>query len=260
MVNMADNWRTTLLVPDVQYPYHDRIMLSKIISVIKDVQPARIVQIGDGPDFKEVSRWSKGTAAEYAPTLQANIDGFRKDVLVPIREAAPKADLAWVEGNHCKRIKDFIRQYAYPLTSLRSLSMEALFGLDELEIGYKRGPLTIAPGVDAVHGHESKGYAASPAAWDLKFLKRYGSDRSIVFGHTHQPFITTAGHGSGGKIKNRFVMNVGSIMDFKSADYVADGSVSWTHSLGLLHDNGRVTVPELVIAKERKVFTHGKAY
>ena len=100
-----------LLMPDVQYPDHDPDLLDSILDFASDLQPAKIVLIGDGPDFKEVSRWSKGTAEEYKETLGDNIIGFRRDVLVPLRQECPRADIEWVEGNHCKRIADFTRQY-----------------------------------------------------------------------------------------------------------------------------------------------------
>ena len=77
--------KTTLLIPDLQIPFHDPLMLSKLIRVAKDIQPEAIVQIGDGIDFPTVSRWSVGTAAAYAPELQEHIDRYRSEFLEPIR-------------------------------------------------------------------------------------------------------------------------------------------------------------------------------
>jgi predicted phosphodiesterase len=259
--------KTTLLIPDIQYPYHDTSMLDKLLDVADDIQPDQIVLIGDGPDFKEVSRWSKGTAEEYKTTLGENILGFRSDVLVQLRDAAPESKIIWIEGNHCSRIKDFVRQYGFPLGSIRrwednepTLSMESMFGLNPLRIEYVKGPMVIAPGVLGLHGHEAGGYAASPAAWDLKFLRRHGSEWSVVFGHTHQGFLTTSGFGFAGDISNRFIMNVGSIMRPESADYVKDGAVNWTHSFGLLHDDGVTTWPELIVAKRGSFMFKGEKY
>jgi predicted phosphodiesterase len=259
--------KMTLVPGDIQYPYQDSAMLRKILDFAADSQPETIALIGDGPDFKEVSRWSKGTAEEYKPTLGDNILGFRKEVLVPLREECPNSEIIWVEGNHCKRIKDFTRQYGYPLQFIKNwrdekqtLSMESLFGLDELEIQYRKGPVQIAPRVIAVHGHEAGGYSATPGAWDLKFLKRHGSDWSVVFGHTHQPFLNTTGFGFNGEIKNRFVMNVGSIMRPETADYVTDGAVSWTHSFGVIHDDGVTSWPELVVAQNGSFVYGGDLY
>lgn len=252
--------KTTVVVPDIQYPYHDQLAWSKIISVIKDLQPDAVFQIGDGIDFPQVSRWSKGTAGEYAPTLQKHIDGFQGDVLQAMRDVAPSADITWLEGNHDLRLREFVQSYAAPLTALRALSTENLFGLAELGIKYVRGPVRVATNTYAVHGHESGGYAATPQAWDGKFIKRYGSEKNIIFGHTHQPYILTRAYGFDGKVAPRFTMNVGSIMDPTHARYVKDGAVSWQMSFAVLRDDGKRVWPELVVMDNRQFWFNGRKY
>lgn len=252
--------RTTLILPDIQYPYHDALMLKKLISVAADIQPDAILQIGDGIDFPQTSRWTKNQKGEYADTLQEHIDGFARSVLAPVREACPHAEIRWLEGNHDARMRDYVRTSAPALGPLRALEMASLFGLDELAINYEAGPIRIGTNVYAVHGHESGGYAASPSAWDLKFTKRYGSDKSFAFGHTHQPFIIHRAFGYEGKVSPRFTMNVGSIMDPVAASYVKDGAVSWVMSFALLRDDGKRVWPELITATDRKFYVNGKRY
>lgn len=251
--------KTTILVPDIQFPYHDVLMTSKLVRVIKDVQPDAIVQIGDGIDFPQVSKWTRGQKGEYAETLQKHIDGF-KGLLSQVREAAPKARISWLEGNHDLRIQEYVRSQGPALGTLRALEMVNLFGLSELGIEYLKGPFHIGTNTYAVHGHEAGGYAASPAAWDLKFIKRYGSDKNIVFGHTHQPFLSTRAIGFNGKVSPRFTMNIGSVMDPTHAHYVKDGSVSWTMSFGVLRDDGKRIYPELIVANDRGFFMEGRKY
>lgn len=249
--------KTTLIVPDVQWPYCDTLMLKKLIGVAKDIQPDAILQIGDGIDFPQVSQWNKGNAGEFTADLQEHIDGYREKVLHPLREAAPSADITWLEGNHDLRVRDFVKRYAAPLGVLRALEIPALFGLDELDVKYVRGPVNIATNTYAVHGHESGGYAASPSAWDLKYIKRYGSDKNFIFGHTHQPFILHRAFGYEGKVSPRFTMNVGSIMDPVAATYVKDGAVSWVMSFGILRDDGKRVYPELITAVDRGFHLNG---
>lgn len=252
--------KTTLILPDIQYPYHDKVALDKLIRVAADFQPDQIVQIGDGIDFPQVSQWSKGTAGEYADTLQSHIDGFRSSVLEPMREAAPKAAITWIEGNHDLRVRDFVKKYAAPLGPLRALEMPALFGLDDLSVNYERGPFRIGTNTYAIHGHESGGYSASPTAWDVKFGKRYGTDKNFVFGHTHQPFLITRAYGYDGKVTPRFTLNAGSIMDPVSASYVKDGAVNWVMSFALLRDDGKRVWPELVTMVDRLFYVSGRRY
>lgn len=251
--------KTTVILPDIQYPFHDALMLSKIMQVIKDVQPDAIFQIGDGIDFPQVSRWTKGTAGEYAPTLQEHITGWT-DVLRSLREIAPDAKITWLEGNHDLRLTEFVKTYAAPLVTLEALTTESLFNLEELRVDYVKGPVRVATNTYAVHGHESSGYAGTPQAWETKFVKRYGSDRNIIFGHTHQPFLITRAYGFNGKVSPRFTMNVGSIMDPTHARYVKDGSVSWTMSFAVLRDDGKRIYPELVVANDRGFWFNGSKY
>jgi len=251
--------KTTIVIPDIQAPYHDALAWRKILNVIEDVQPDAVFQIGDGIDFPQVSRWTKGTAGEYAPTLQKHIEDYT-GMLREIRERALLASITWLDGNHDSRLKDFITQYAAPLTTLDALSFENLFSLRELGVEYVKGPVRVATNTYAVHGHESGGYAAQPQAWDLKFMRRYGSEKNIIFGHTHQPYLTTRAFGFDGKVTPRFTMNVGSIMNPEHAKYVKDGAVSWTMSFGVLRDDGKRTYPELVTMNDRKFFFNGKRY
>lgn len=251
--------KTTLVLPDIQFPYHDDLMLKKLIKVAQELQPDAIFQIGDGIDFPQVSRWTKGTAGEYAPTLQQHITGW-KNVLQEFRSAVPEAKITWLEGNHDLRLRDFVKQYAAPLTTLEALSVQSLFNLEEIGVDYVQGPVRVATNTYAVHGHESSGYSGTPQAWETKFIKRYGSDKNIIFGHTHQPFLLTRAYGFDGKVTPRFMMNVGSIMDPTHAKYVKDGAVSWTMSFALLRDDGKRVWPELVTAVDRGFWLNGIKY
>jgi predicted phosphodiesterase len=250
--------KSIAIIPDIQYPYHDGVVLDKILRVVRDRQPDLIVQIGDGIDFPTVSQWSKGTAGEYADTLQEHMDGYRSDVLIPLRESAPSSKIVWMEGNHDLRLRDFVRKYAAPLTNLRALEIDSLFGLSELDVSYERGPFRIATNTLAIHGHESGGYCASASAWDAKFSKRYGSDKNFVFGHTHQPFLITRAFGYSGRVSPRFTMNAGSIMDPVQATYVKDGAVSWQQSFAWLEDDGKRVWPELVTLVDRLGYFKGE--
>lgn len=252
--------KTTVVVPDIQWPFHDQVALNKVLKVIEDVQPYQVVQIGDGIDFPQVSQWSVGTAGAYAEDLQDHIQGYRAGFLQAVRERAPKARLRWLEGNHDLRITSFVKKYAPALAALDSLSMPSLFDLEPLGWSYEKGPIRIGTNVYAIHGHEAGGYSQSASAWDAKFTKRYGSDKSYVFGHTHQPFLSTRAYGFDGKVTPRFTMNVGSIMDPVRATYVKDGAVQWTMSFGLIHDDGKRIYPELVVMTDRGFIYGGRKY
>jgi len=91
-------------------------------------------------------------------------------------------------------------------------------------------------------------------------LKRYGTDKNVIFGHTHQPFLTSSAYGYAGKVKPRWVMNVGSIMNPEDAHYIKDGAVSWTQSFAILRDDGKRCFPELITANAGFFYAEGRRY
>lgn len=250
--------QSVLLIGDVQHPYNDKVTTNKIIEVARRYQPDAVVQIGDMIDFPTVSRWAKNEALEYAETLQEHIDTLQSEFLFPLRQAAPNAAITWVSGNHDERIADYVKKYAPALRPLRALGMESLFGLADLDVQYVKGPVRIATNVYAIHGHESGGYCASLSAWDAKFQRRYGSDKSYVFGHTHSPGLVTRAYGWKGDLKPRFTMNLGSTMDPNAATYIRDGAVSWQQSFAWLEDDGKRVWPELVTLVDRLGYFKGQ--
>ncbi len=252
--------KTTLVVSDIQYPYHDALMLKKVIGVAEFMQPDQIIQIGDGMDFREISHWTVGEAVSYQPTLQKNIDGYVSSVLKPLAEAAPKSKRRWLMGNHDEYIEKYLLKYAYQLTTLRNLTMESLFSTTELGWKIERGLTCIAPGTYMLHGHEMAGYSPNIDAWDKKFRDFHGSEKSFVFGHTHQPAIKHRSFGAHHKLNPRFTMNVGSIMDPKHATYVKHKAPSWVMSFGVLRDDGKRVYPELVTAVDRGFYFEGKKW
>lgn len=252
--------KTTVVVSDLQIPFQDRLALKKTLQVISDMQPDAVVQIGDLIDAPQVSQWTKHGAGEYALTLQRHIDEVKDSFFSPLRQAAPRAAVTWISGNHDSRIHDYVKKYGYPLSALDALSMENLFELERFEVQYVKGPHRIGTNTYAVHGHESGGYCSSLSAWDLKFQKRYGSDGSYVFGHTHAPGLITRSTGYAGKVKPRFTLNVGSLMDPVQATYIKDGAVNWQMGFGVLRDDGKRVWPELVTFVDRIAYVSGKRY
>lgn len=249
---------STLVIPDVQLPFHDPVVLKKIINVAATYQPDQVIQIGDLIDFPQVSRWNAQQAGMYVDTLQQHITQVKDELLSPLRQAAPKAAVRWVKGNHDERLHDFVSKYAHPLKSLDALSMESLFDLEKFGVSYESGPIRVATNTYALHGHECGGYSATLSAWDAKFQKRYGSEKSFIWGHTHQPGIIHRATGFKGKLSPRFSMNVGSIMNPTDAHYVKDGAMSWVHSFAWLEDDGKRAWPELVTLVDRLGYFKGE--
>tara|TARA_R110000744_G_scaffold228339_1_gene346311 strand:+ start:4151 stop:5416 length:1266 start_codon:yes stop_codon:yes gene_type:complete len=110
----------------------DLFALEVFIDVIKRTQPDYVVLNGDVLDFQSVGKWAK--PPNRLLNLQAEIDWTRENILRPVREAAPDADISFVIGNHEYRLVRFLADCSPALASLRSLSFSTLLGLDEFEI------------------------------------------------------------------------------------------------------------------------------
>ena len=121
----------------------DPLALHSFIESARRFQPDVIVLNGDVTEFSEVSRWGKNP--NMVLDLQKEIDFVVDNILRPIREAAPKAMIDFVVGNHDIRIALYLAGQAPGLASLRCLGFDELFKLKELNIGLVMGgnPLTV---------------------------------------------------------------------------------------------------------------------
>lgn len=246
----------TFVIPDTQIPYMDMAFAKRMLRVIRAYKPDKVVHVGDLIDLPETSRWTKGSAGEYAPTLQASMDQtyeFLKD----IRKAAPNAVIQCKAGNHDERLEKYIRDYAPALSSLRSSSLPDQLRLDELGILYERKPFLVAPDVMVLHGHE-RAYSSISGKYELERIRQHGM--SVVTGHTHTPVLVTTAQAVGFEQKHFFGMNVGHAMDVKKVGYVSDGYVNWMQSFGLIETEDGVSYPTLVTAPNGHFRWRGHTY
>lgn len=134
---------TMLVASDFHGQYVDTFALQVFIDTIRRVQPTHVVLNGDVVDFEPVNRWTKNPNKLH--NLQEEIDFVVDDILTPIREAAPEAEIDLITGNHEYNICRYLAEQAPGLASLRCLSFGELFKLDQLEIGLVFGGNILAP-------------------------------------------------------------------------------------------------------------------
>lgn len=250
------SWETIVCLPDFQVPYHDPKLIRAMFRLISDVQPSKVIHVGDFLDSPEPSRWSRGAAGEYAGTLQKSLD-TAFDVLADLRAAFPSGPVVLKMGNHDRRISDYVTKYAPALGPLRALEFERLIHADALGVEVSHGLYDVAPGWLVAHGDEGTlsriagGTAAGLAA-------KFG--RSVVCGHTHRAGLIPKSTGYNGKTYPVFGMEVGHAMDIKRAGYLKGGAADWQQAIGVLHTNGRTTIPALIPVVDRKFAFDGTVY
>lgn len=249
-------FRDTVVLPDMQIPYHDRKYVKALQMFVKDYQPDALAHVGDHLDAPEPSRWNKGMAGEYAPTLQASINEAH-DVLAGFRDALGDKPFHFKTGNHDERVETYIARYAPALGSIESLKIENLLGLNDLEIECHRNLYDIAPGWVLAHLHEG-GLNRTPGGTAMGLARKIG--KSVVGGHTHKVGLQHEATGYNGKTKTLFGMEVGHAMSMKDAGYLKYGAANWVQGFGILRTDGKRTWPELVTVQERRFIVDGQVY
>lgn len=250
---MAD--RTIFFLPDMQFPYQDKQIVSALLDIIVDMQPAEVVQVGDFVDLPEVSRWTKGYAQEYAGTILSGIEAG-KQFLQELRDVFD-GPLRIKMGNHDERLQRYVERYAPALAPLPGVRLEELLHLKNFEATLHRDIFKVAPGWVCAHGHEGA-LRAGGGLTALALARKLG--QSVVCGHTHSAGLvvnTTSYLGAWGR--SLMGMEVGHAMDQRRARYMKGGA-DWQNAFGVLHVRSGRTYPELYLANGRRFFVEGNEY
>jgi hypothetical protein len=229
--------RTILTVSDLQIPYHHKRAVSALAKFIKAWKPDVVQCVGDELDAPQVSRWSKGLAAEYAGRLHKD-----RDLTATVLEALKVSHV--MRSNHGDRLANYLRQYAPGLADEPELQYARYMRFDELGITYHRSMFEFAPNWLLAHGDEG-GLSQEPGKTALKLAQRTG--KSLTCGHTHraglQPWTTAH---SGRHVQTIYGMEVGCLMELRQAAYLKSGGANWQLAFGIHFVDGRNVSPHLV--------------
>lgn len=199
--------------------------------------------MGDELDAPEPSRWNKGMAGEYAPTLQDSID-LTYNIMADFRDALGRNKPFIIQrSNHTDRIQTYIRKYAPAFGSLDSLKIEELLGYDSLNIQYLHKFKELLPGWIMAHGDEGRSIQ-TPGSTAMNLARKLG--KSVVCGHTHKLGVQHETTGLYGKNKTIYGLEVGNLMDIKQASYLSSGVANWQQGIGILVQKGRNVIPYAV--------------
>lgn len=255
---MSSRTRTAIVLPDWQIDLHDEDHISRTLKLCKDLQPDKIIHVGDETDATTIGRWTRDTPDEVEGNLQTQID-LTHSFLARFRDVCPRAQFDICYSNHLDRFASSIRTRIPAFRHLRALSIESLFGLAELGIQFRREIFEIYPGVVAGHGHQWGLTSANQYAKGTSTVHKSGV--SIVAGHTHRPLLTSCATGYNFTLDARFYMNVGCSMRFSAAEYITSRSPEWGHGVGVLTHHPKFgTQPELLIAKAGRFQYQGTWY
>jgi len=188
-------WRTAVVLPDEQYPFHDAAAIDVAEQLTAYVEQSEgvdsIVLLGDNLDLPEISKHR--SAPEVWGATQAGLDGYHRH-LATLRAICPESEIHWLLGNHEQRLVNFLSDNAVQLIGLRRagdpdeqpvLSMEFLCRTAEVGVEvhgpYPEGAVWLTSSFRLVHGT-----VTGPHPED-KYLAQM--EASTIWGHTHRAVL-----------------------------------------------------------------------
>lgn len=209
-------------------PFHDDQAMALFTKIVELEKPERVILAGDIIDLAEQGRWTQ--EAGFALTTQASIDRTYR-WLYDLRDAAPSSHIDLIEGNHDKRMQNFVEVNAKSAFGLKRagwpdewpvMSIPYLLRLDELMVtyydAYPNAHVWINNNLRAEHGTlvNSKGSTAQRYLNETPHVSR-------LFGHTHrQEVVQRTTWDRMGKIRSQAI-NPGCLCR-------VDGAVPGVHS------------------------------
>lgn len=175
------------VLDDTLEPFHDETAMNVALSMIRDLCPDLIVNLGDFLDLPQFGKYVQEPG--FALTTQPSIDRGHT-FLAQQRANAPDAKIVVIEGNHDRRLlKSIIENLAGAFGLRRAnaptehpvMSIPFLLRMDELDVeyvsGYPASSYYINHGIKCIHGKNSGRGVAGKTLNDEKI--------STITGHSH---------------------------------------------------------------------------
>ena len=247
--NAGVTW-TDLIHGDKQAPYQDARFHKALCGWAADIQPRKIIDDGDLPDFPSVSKYPK--KASWNAGVNECIDASYR-IWCDMRSSSPDSECVQIEGNHCKRLADKIARDFDEASSIRradedtpALSLPHLLRLDELGVeyvgNYPHNLYKLSDDTAVIHGDKVK---SGSGATGLATLMQRGYN--VFVGHIHRQSITEhTWHDIDGNPFTRFAVEVGAGCNIREGlghtvnpDWQIGAATATFHKDGTMH-------PELI--------------
>lgn len=167
-----------LFISDIHAPYQDNMAIRAVIAFGKELQPDRIILMGDIVDFYAISSFRKDPIR--ALQLQKEIDEA-VSILRIIRNEFPKIPIDLIQGNHEQRLQKYLWTKASELSGLRQLNVPALLKLESFNITYHSTGRMKYRGLMIKHGDKVRKHSAYTARGEFDETGLSG-----ISAHTHR--------------------------------------------------------------------------
>ncbi|MDL2284422.1 hypothetical protein LJC19_04695 [Oxalobacter sp. OttesenSCG-928-P03] len=133
----GSRFKTIMVCSDLHDIDIDPFFLRVWLDAVKRVQPDVISLVGDIFDLPEFGKY---TVDPREWDVVGRLKFAHEQILKPMREAAPEAQIDFIEGNHehrlIRHLADATPALRAVLSDLHGFTVSKLFGLDEFEINY----------------------------------------------------------------------------------------------------------------------------
>lgn len=195
-------WRTAVVLPDPQIgfrhrpdgslePFHDEAAMKVALEMVASLNPDLVVHVGDLVDLAPFGKYVQEPA--FALTTQKALDRAHLFLSEAI-EAAPNAEHRLLEGNHDRRLQDYVVKNAQAAFGLKRanvpeewpvMSLPHLLHLEELGVeyvgGYPHGRTWINDNICVTHAPAKLNSGGSSAHRSIDDERV-----SVIFGHVHR--------------------------------------------------------------------------
>lgn len=255
-------------------PFHDDAAMNVFIEVCKSYQPDKVQILGDFLDLASQGRFAQ--EASFAQTTQEALNTGHL-FLAKLRAACPDAEIVVIEGNHDKRMQNFIEANAVAAFGLKRaglpeswpvMSLPYLLRLDELNIEYVDAYPAATDWDNAttrnIHGTKanSRGSTTSQYVFELPHLNTWA-------GHTHRVEITYRSVlGARGEAVESYSANPGCLCRVDGAVPSVNGAIgadgnaariveNWQQGFGLAYYNDTESWPYVYRIRDGRALIDG---
>lgn len=167
---------------DLHVPEEDGYAWELACRCVEDIQPARVILLGDMVNFDPVSRW-RNAPDVVAAGLQPEIDRLHARLAELRSSVADDCRIVYIPGNHEQRLEGWLMDHP-GLHGLHALRLPALLELDRFSIEFAEGgEVAILPSLLAKHGSRVRRASGASA---LAELQDEFFAVSVIHGHTHR--------------------------------------------------------------------------
>ena len=246
--------KRTVVIPDLQIPYHDSHTVKNISAFLKVFKHDSVVILGDELDLPQISRWEENKLGWFEQTLDADRN-TAVEVLWSLTQYAKEAHVT--RSNHTDRLYNVIMRKIPAFLALPELRYEKFMKFDELGLEYHRKPYAIAKGWIAIHGDEG-GLNPNAGLTALGHSRKMGFN--VICGHTHRAGQSAFSEASNGVLRRvHRGVDAGHLMDIKRAHYVS--APNWQQAFQIMTEDERgVQIDMINIEKDGTFIVHGKRY